>query len=183
RGREAPHHVLVRGGTSAGRAPDLRRRRHLPGDLIDTGGHQIGEAKVAFVVHSSNPVTTLTLAQITGILSGKITKWSEVGGADQPIVIVAAGSGDGVRSVVEGRLLGGASISAQVREMPNAPQIAQVTAQMPTAFGVTSAASVRPGVTILKTDQTLGQPLSLVTMGPASADATKVIEAATAAAR
>jgi ABC-type phosphate transport system substrate-binding protein len=71
------------------------------------------------VVHSSNPVTTLTLAQITGILSGKITKWSEVGGADQPIVIVAAGSGDGVRSVVEGRLLSGASISAQVREMPN----------------------------------------------------------------
>jgi phosphate transport system substrate-binding protein len=145
--------------------------------------HQIGEAKVAFVVNPSNPVTTLTLAQITGILSGKITKWSEVGGADQPIVIVAAGPGDGARSVVESRLLNGATISAPVREMPNAPQIAQVAAQLPMAFGVTSAASVRPGVTILKTDHTLGQPLSLVTMGPASAEATKVIEAATAAAR
>jgi phosphate transport system substrate-binding protein len=145
--------------------------------------HQIGEARVAFVVHPSNPVKELSLAQIAGILSGKISKWSEVGGADQPIVVVAAGPGDGVRSVVEGRLLGGASISAQVREMPNAPQIAQVAAQLPAAFGVTSAASVRPGVTILKTDQTLGQPLSLVTVGPASPDATKVIEAATAAAR
>jgi len=145
-------------------------------------GHQIGEAQVAFVVHPSNPVTALTLAQITGILSGKITKWSEVGGADQPILIVAAGPGDGVRSVVEGRLLGGASISAKVKEMPNATQIAQVAAQLPAAFGVSSAASIRSGVTVLKTDQTIGQPLILVTMGPATPDATKVIEAATAAA-
>jgi phosphate transport system substrate-binding protein len=145
-------------------------------------GHQIGEAQVAFVVHPSNPVTTLTLAQVTDILSGKITKWSEVGGADQPIVVVAATRGDGVRSVVESRLLGGASILAQARELPNASQIAQVAAQLPTAFGVTSAASVKPGVTVLKTDQTIGQPLILVTMGPATPDATKVIEAATAAA-
>jgi phosphate transport system substrate-binding protein len=145
--------------------------------------HQIGEARVAFVVNPANPVTALTLAQITGILSGKITKWSEVGGADQPIVIVAAGAGDGVRSVVESRLLGGASIPAHVREMPNAPQIAQVVAQLPTAFGVTSAASVRSGVTVIKTDETIGQPLILITMGPASPDAIKVIAAATAAAR
>jgi phosphate transport system substrate-binding protein len=144
--------------------------------------HQIGEARVAFVVHPSNPVTELTLAQITAILSGKITRWSEVGGADQPIVVVAAGPGDGVRSVVERRLLDGATIPAQVREMPNAPQIAQVVAQLPAALGVTSAASLRPGVTVLKTDQTLGQPLILVTMGPASEDATKVIGAVTAAA-
>jgi phosphate transport system substrate-binding protein len=151
-------------------------------DLAKLVGHQIGEAQIAFVVHPSNPVTTLTLAQITAILSGKIVNWSEVGGADAPIVVVAAGPGDGVRSVVESRLLGGASISAKVREMPNAPQIAQVAAQLPAAFGVTSAASVKPGVTVLKTDQSIGQPLILVTMGPATADATKVIEAATAAA-
>jgi phosphate transport system substrate-binding protein len=156
-----------------------------PGSLDPTKlvAHQIGEAQVAFVVHLSNPVTALTLAQITGILSGKITKWSEVGGTDQPIVIIAAGPGDGVRSVVESRLLGSASIAAHVREMANAPQIAQVAAQLPTAFGVTSAASVRPDVTVLKTDQTIGQPLILVTIGPATPDATKVIEAATAAAR
>jgi len=155
-----------------------------PGSLDPTKFvvHQIGEARVAFVVHPSNPVKELTLAQIIGILSGKITKWSEVGGADQPIVVVAASPGDGVRSVVESRLLGGASIPAKVREMPNAPQIGQVTAQLPTAFGVTSAASVQGGVTILKTDQTLGQPLILITAGPASAEAAKVIEAAKAAA-
>ena len=144
--------------------------------------HQIGEAKVAFVVHPSNPVKSLSLAQITDILSGKITNWSQVGGADQPIVVVAAGPGDGVRSGVESNLLGGASIPVTVKVMPNAPQIAQVAAQLPTALGVTSAASVNGQVTVLTTDKTLGQPLSLVTLGAPSPDAAKVIEAATAAA-
>ncbi len=144
--------------------------------------HPIGEARVAFVVNAANPVTTLTLAQIADILSGKITKWSEVGGADQPIVVVVASRGDGVRSVVESQLLGGASVLAQAKELPNAPQIGQVAAQLPTAFGVIAAASVRPGLTVIKTDKTVGQPLILVTMGPASADATKVIEAAKAVA-
>jgi phosphate transport system substrate-binding protein len=146
-----------------------------PAKLI---GHRIGEAQVAFVVHPSNPVTALTLAQIADILSGKITKWSDVGGTDQPIAVIAATKGDGVRAVVENRLLGGASLLAQARELPNAPQIAQVAAQLPTAFGVTSVASVRPGVTVLKTDQTIGQPMILVTMGEASADMAKVIKAA-----
>jgi phosphate transport system substrate-binding protein len=155
-----------------------------PGSL-DGGklmAHPIGEARVAFVVHAANPVKHLTLAQIADILSGKITRWSAIGGPDRPIVIVAAGTGDGVRAVVENRLLGGASIPAPVREMPNAPQIAQVAAQLPDAFGVTSAASVRGQVSVIETDQAVGQPLILVTIGPPSADQAKVIAAATAAA-
>jgi phosphate transport system substrate-binding protein len=141
-------------------------------------GVQIGEARAAFVVHASNSVTALTLAQIADILSGKTTKWSEVGGADQPIVVVAAGRGDGVRSVVEGRLLGGASLLAQVREVSNAPQVAQVTSQLPNAFGVLPSYAVRAGVVAVKTDQSVGQPLILVTIGAASPAATRVIEAA-----
>jgi len=145
-------------------------------------GHQIGETLVAFVVNPSNPVTALTLAQITDVLAGKITNWREVGGTDQPIIVVAATSGDSVRSMVESRLFGGASILAQATEMPSAPLVGQATAQLPMAFGVTLAAAVPAGVTVLKTDQAIGQPLILVTMGAASPGATKVIAAATAVA-
>jgi phosphate transport system substrate-binding protein len=143
--------------------------------------HAIGEAQVAFVVHPSNGVKSLTLAQITDILSGKVTKWSEVGGADQPIIVVAALPGDGVRSTAEGKLLGGASIKGQLREVPNAPQIAQVVAQLPSALGVMAAVSAGSSVSVLKTDQSVGQPLILVTMGEPAPDAAKVIDAAKAA--
>jgi phosphate transport system substrate-binding protein len=143
--------------------------------------HKIGEARVAFVVHPSNPVKELTLTQLTQILSGKVTNWRDVGGSDQPIVVIAAGPGDGVRSVVEKQLLDSASIHAQLREMINAPQIAQVVSQLPPALGVASAISLRSDVAVLKTDQLIGQPLVLVTTTTPSAQSAKVIEAATAA--
>jgi hypothetical protein len=111
-----------------------------------------------------------------------VKKWSEVGGADQPIVVVAATQGDGVRATAEGKLLGGASIKAQLREVPNATQIGQVVAQLAPAIGVMAKVSVGAGLTVIQTDKTVGQPLFLVTMGEANADAVKVIAAATAAA-
>ena len=39
-----------------------------------------------FITHKDNPVDSLTLDQVRGIYSGKITNWSQVGGDDQAIV-------------------------------------------------------------------------------------------------
>ena len=46
-----------------------------PGSLAGTSlqAHQISETRVAFVVHPSNPVTSMTLDQVTGILNGSVT--------------------------------------------------------------------------------------------------------------
>lgn len=41
------------------------------------------------VTHESNPVTQLTQEQLAGIFSGQITRWSEVGGPDRPINVIA----------------------------------------------------------------------------------------------
>jgi phosphate transport system substrate-binding protein len=41
---------------------------------------------IAVVVHRANPVERLTLRQISDIYSGVFNNWSEVGGADRPIV-------------------------------------------------------------------------------------------------
>jgi phosphate transport system substrate-binding protein len=152
-------------------------------DPATVQGTQIGEARVAFIVHPANVVKSLTLAQVTDILAGKITNWREVGGEDKAIAVVAATPGDGVRSVVESSLLGGGAIKAQLREIPNAPQISKIVAQLPPALGVTAAVSVSDGAVVLKTDRTIGQPLILVTRGVPSAEAAKVIDAAKAAAK
>lgn len=152
-------------------------------DLAKLHTYEIGAAQIAFVVHPSNGVKSLTLAQIADILSGRTKKWSEVGGADMPIIVVAATVGDGVRATAEGKLLGGKLITAQIREVPNAPQVGQVVAQLPPAFGVLPANSAGSGVTVVQIDKPVGQSLFLVTLGDANADAAKVIAAATAAAR
>ncbi len=41
---------------------------------------------IAVIVHPDNPVSRLTLQQISAIYSGQITNWNEVGGEDRPIV-------------------------------------------------------------------------------------------------
>jgi phosphate transport system substrate-binding protein len=48
--------------------------------------HIIARDAIAVIVNPENPVSQLTLQQISDIYSGKIINWSEVGGEDRPIV-------------------------------------------------------------------------------------------------
>jgi phosphate transport system substrate-binding protein len=48
--------------------------------------HIIARDAIAVIVHPQNPVSQLTLKEISDIYSGKIKNWSEVGGEDRPIV-------------------------------------------------------------------------------------------------
>jgi phosphate transport system substrate-binding protein len=48
--------------------------------------HTIARDAIAVIVNPGNPVSELTLQQISDIYSGKITNWSEIGGEDRPIV-------------------------------------------------------------------------------------------------
>lgn len=48
--------------------------------------HVIARDAIAVIVNPENPVSQLTLRQISDIYSGKISNWSEVGGEDRPIV-------------------------------------------------------------------------------------------------
>jgi len=48
--------------------------------------HMIARDAIAVIVNPENPVSQLTLKQISDMYSGKINNWSEVGGEDRPIV-------------------------------------------------------------------------------------------------
>ncbi len=144
--------------------------------------HQVGGAPAAFAVHPSNPVKTLTAAQMTDILSGKIKNWKEVGGADKPIIVVCETKGGGVRSMVEHEFLGGGDIASEKREVPNAPQGVKVVGQLDAALGIVSKISLTSEVAELKGGKDVVQPLILVTMGAPSPEVAKLITAAKAAA-
>jgi len=47
------------------------------------------------VVHPSNPVKSLTRAQLKDIFSGKVTNWKQLGGKDAPIVVVGRDTSSG----------------------------------------------------------------------------------------
>ena len=56
---------------------------------------------IAIVVNPANGVKDLTMDQVKGIYEGTITNWSEVGGADQDIIVVTREAGSGTRSAFE----------------------------------------------------------------------------------
>lgn len=53
---------------------------------------------IGIILHADNPVTELSKQQILAIFKGEITKWSEVGGPDQRIIVVNKAQG---RSTLE----------------------------------------------------------------------------------
>ncbi|MBU3107242.1 phosphate ABC transporter substrate-binding protein [Clostridium gasigenes] len=56
---------------------------------------------IALITHKNNTVKEITLEQVKGIYTGKITNWKEVGGKDAPIVVVSREEGSGTRSAFE----------------------------------------------------------------------------------
>jgi len=58
----------------------------------------IGYDGVAIILHADNPVAELTRQQIVDIYVGKINNWSELGGADEEIVVINKAEG---RSTLE----------------------------------------------------------------------------------
>jgi phosphate transport system substrate-binding protein len=143
--------------------------------------HQIGETRVAFAVHPSNTVKSLTNAQLADVFAGKIKNWKEIGGTDQPIVIVAAQPGDGLRAMVEATLIKGASLPGDTRAMSNANQVAKIVAQLPGAIGILAPAAIDSSVAELRGETSIVQPLILVTMGEETAEIKQVLEAAATA--
>ncbi|MBM4461935.1 MAG: PstS family phosphate ABC transporter substrate-binding protein [Chloroflexi bacterium] len=56
---------------------------------------QMASDALSVVVHPSNPVTELTIAQLSAIYTGKITNWKDVGGKDAAIVVIARDTNSG----------------------------------------------------------------------------------------
>jgi len=56
---------------------------------------------IAIIVNSANTVTNLSKDQLAKIYTGEITNWSDVGGAEGPIVVVSREDGSGTRTAVE----------------------------------------------------------------------------------
>jgi phosphate transport system substrate-binding protein len=152
-------------------------------DIARLKAHQIGESRVAFAVHPSNNVRSLTNAQLADVFGGKIKNWKEIGGSDQPIVIVSALPGDGLRAMVEQNLLKGVELPSDARAMTNATQVPKVVSQLPGGVGIVAPIAIDISVAELRGGTPIVQPLILVTMGEETAEIRQVLEAAAKAAK
>lgn len=97
-GSSAGMKMLNEGGADIGMAS-----RQLKQKELDWGLEPIAIAYdgIAVVVNPANEVAELTKDQIQKIFMGEIANWSEVGGADEEILVVSREDGSGTRGAFE----------------------------------------------------------------------------------
>ena len=106
---------------------------------------------IAMIVNPDNPIQNLSLKDIAGIYTGKITNWSQVGGKNEEIVVIGreAGSGtrDGFESITKTK-----NACKYRQELTSTGDVITTVAQNPNAIGYASAASIKNSVKALTVD-------------------------------
>jgi phosphate transport system substrate-binding protein len=84
--------------------------------------HAISMDGVCIIVHPSNPVTQLSIAQIRDIYTGKITNWKQVGGTDLNIVVISRDTSSGTYETFEGFVMNKEKMGSKVEYVNSNPQ-------------------------------------------------------------
>ena len=92
---------------------------------------------IAVVVDPANTVTGLTKQQLSDVYTGAVKNWKDVGGADQPIVVVGREAGSGTRGAFE-EILGIEEKCAYSNELDSTGAVVAKVASTPWAIGYIS---------------------------------------------
>ena len=106
---------------------------------------------IAVIVNPANEVDDLTIDQIADIYTGKITNWSEVGGADAEIVLIGREAGSGTRGGFE-EIVEVKDACQYRQELSSTGDVITAVSQNPGAIGYASLASVKDTVKAVKVD-------------------------------
>jgi len=98
--------------------------------LVD---HKVAVVGMAPVVNKEVGVTDISKQDLIGIFTGKITNWSELGGADQEIAVINRASGSGTRATFEKWGLDGAE-TIQTQEQDSSGTVRKIVAETPGAI-------------------------------------------------
>ena len=118
-------------------------------DLVPTA---IAADGVVVVVHSSNPVSDLTLDQVAQIFTGQITNWKDVGGPDKEIVVIVREDGSGTRATFEELVHNKIDPTSDALQKPSNGAVKTTVSQTPDAIGYIGLGYVDDTVNMVKVD-------------------------------
>jgi phosphate transport system substrate-binding protein len=105
---------------------------------------------LAMVVHPSSPIQGLTIDQIRGIYTGKITNWKEIGGPNVAIVMISRDTNSGTYESFEALVLNKQKISDKAEYVGSSGAIRSRVQSTPAAIGYVGLGFVDKTVKALK---------------------------------
>ncbi len=140
--------------------------------------HVVALDGLPVIVHPSNPVKGLTIAQIRDIYTGKITNWNQVGGPNRPIVIISRDTNSGTYETFETLVMKGAAMAGSVEYVGSNGAVRQRVQSTPNAIGYAGLGFVDRTVkalevngiaptaeTVIAGDYPISRPLYMFTNG------------------
>jgi phosphate transport system substrate-binding protein len=73
---------------------------------------------IAIYVHPSNPVASLSLADLSNLYRGNVHRWSTFGGRDAPVVLYGRENSSGTYSYFKEHVLGRLDFAAETQSLP-----------------------------------------------------------------
>jgi phosphate transport system substrate-binding protein len=113
---------------------------------------EIAKDGLAMIIHPQNMVYDLTLEQVRKIYTGQIERWSELGGMDAKIHIVAREEGSGTRGAFEELVMDGHRITPKALVQPTNGAMRQLVSGDPNAIGFISLGLVNENVKAVNLD-------------------------------
>lgn len=99
-------------------------------------GIRLAKDGLAIIVHPSNNVRNLTMAQLKAVYAGSASNWNQVGGqSDKAIVVVGRDSSSGTYGFFQDAVLGGGAYRKGMLNQPTNAAVAQAVAQSKDAIG------------------------------------------------
>lgn len=108
-------------------------------------------AGLVLVAHPDNPVAGLSLAEAQAVFNGRLTNWSALGGADQPIILISREEGSGIGAVFQDRVMAEQRISVNAQALTGDEALRAAVAANPAALGF-SMMGATEGVKVLAVD-------------------------------
>jgi phosphate transport system substrate-binding protein len=126
-------------------------------DRYNTTGVEIPVARdgLAVYVHSSSPLTEITMAQLKDIFTGKLTNWKDVGGPDNKIIVYSRENSSGTYVFFKDHVLEGRDFSPRAQTMPGTASVVNAVSKEKFGIGYGGAAYAK-GIKILKVKKDAG---------------------------
>jgi phosphate transport system substrate-binding protein len=116
---------------------------HLPDKLRSI---PIARDAVAIIVHPTNKIEGLSLAELQSIFSGRLLNWQEVGGPASPIQVISREDGSGTRAAFEAGVMDQTPVTPAAIVLPSSQAVIDFVAQNPAAIAYVSFAFVDKNV-------------------------------------
>lgn len=119
---------------------------------VNPVGTIIAQDALAIVVHPSNLLRQITISQLKDIYSGKITKWSQLGGPDEMIVPVSRDTSSGTYEIFAEFVLKGVKLRTDSIMTVSNREVAETVKNTKGAIGYVGLAFLSPELKVVEVE-------------------------------